>query len=203
MTQNPETKAPATAVELMTELVGADLHDLCDAAESAIQDGGGFGWLQAPERHVMESYWRGVLLVPERELFVARLDGVIAGSAQLQRAPRNNEAQAYVGQLTTFFLAPWARGHGLARRLVEAVEARAIEHDLQAVTLDVRDTQTRAIQLYEAMGYRRWGTNPYYALVDGQWVGGHYYVKPLEEWHPAAGGGAPGSVSGTAGGGAR
>ncbi|MBK1667419.1 hypothetical protein CKO28_05165 [Rhodovibrio sodomensis] len=203
MTQHTETKAPATAVELITELVGADLHDLCDAAESAIQDGGGFGWLKAPERHVMESYWRGVLLVPERELFVARLDGVIAGSVQLQRAPRNNEAQAYVGQLTTFFLAPWARGHGLARRLVEAVEARAIQHDLQAVTLDVRDTQTRAIQLYEAMGYRHWGTNPYYALVDGRWVGGHYYVKPLEAWqarHPERAGGGP-SGGGPSGGG--
>ncbi|MBK1696863.1 GNAT family N-acetyltransferase [Rhodovibrio salinarum] len=189
MTQKPETHAPATAVELMTELIGADLHDLCDAAEAAIEHGGGFGWLYPPERHVMESYWRGVLLVPERELFVARLDGVIAGSAQLQRAPRNNEAQAYVGQLTTFFLAPWSRGHGLARRLVEAVEARAVEHGLKAVQLDVRDTQTRAIQLYEAMGYRRWGSNPYYALVDGQWVGGHYYVKPLEEWRPPRSGG--------------
>lgn len=195
MTQTPETKAPATAVELITELIGADLHDLCDAAESAIQDGGGFGWLRAPERHVMESYWRGVLLVPERELFVARLDGVIAGSAQLQRAPRNNEAQATVGQLTTFFLAPWARGHGLARRLVEAVEARAIAHGLQAVTLDVRATQTRAIQLYEAMGYRRWGTNPYYALVDHAWVGGQYYVKPLENWD-AGRGGPTGGVGG-------
>jgi len=64
MTQNPETKAPATAVELITELVGADLHDLCDAAETAIQEGGGFGWLRAPERHVMESYWRASCWCP-------------------------------------------------------------------------------------------------------------------------------------------
>ncbi len=46
-------------------------------------------------RDVMETYWRGVLLVPERTLFVGRLDGVIAGSAQLVRPPRNNEAQAH------------------------------------------------------------------------------------------------------------
>jgi hypothetical protein len=38
------------------------------------------------------------------------------------------------------------------------------------------------------MGYRRWGTNPYYALVDRAWVGGHYYVKPLEAWQPSPGG---------------
>jgi ribosomal protein S18 acetylase RimI-like enzyme len=183
--------SPEIEVELITELAGSDLHDLCDAAEAAIDDGGGFGWLRRPDRHVMETYWRGVLLVPERELFVARLDGVICGSAQLQRSPRNNEAQAYVGQLNTFFLAPWSRGHGLARMLVEAVEARAVEHGLKAVTLDVRTTQDRAIQLYEAMGYQRWGTNPTYALVDGQWVAGHYYTKRLDD--PVPGGGTGGA----------
>lgn len=191
MTQQQQPKGPDVGVELMTELAGADLHDLCDAAESAIRAGGGFGWLAVPERHVMEAYWRGVLLVPERELFVARLDGVIAGSAQLQRAPRNNEAQAYVGQLTTFFLAPWSRGHGLARQLIESVEARAVEHGLKALTLDVRATQERAIQLYEAMGYRRWGTNPCYALVDGEWVSGHAYFKRLD---PHGSGGPGGGV---------
>ena len=38
-----------------------------------------------------------MLLVPERRLVVGRLDGIIAGSAQLSRAPRNNEAQAFAG----------------------------------------------------------------------------------------------------------
>jgi hypothetical protein len=111
---------PQTAVEQLTGFNAGDLHDLCDAAEAAVLDGGGFGWLKPPPRHVMETYWKGVLLVPERELHVARVDGTIAGSAQLQRPPKNNEAQALTGQLTTFFLAPWARGHGLAERLVES-----------------------------------------------------------------------------------
>ena len=48
-----------------------------------------------PGRRALESYFRGVLLVPERELFVARLNGVIVGSAHLVRPPRNNEAQAF------------------------------------------------------------------------------------------------------------
>lgn len=202
MTQQTRPQSPEIGVELVTDLAGADLHDLCDAAESAIADGGGFGWLRAPERHVMESYWRGVLLVPERELFVARLDGVIAGSAQLQRAARNNEAQAYVGQLTTFFLAPWSRGHGLARRLIEAVEARAVAHGLKALALDVRATQERAIQLYEAMGFQRWGTNPCYALVDGEWVSGHAYTKRLAGRVGGAVGTDGASGAGGAGGGA-
>ena len=87
-----------------------DLEDLCDAAESAILDGGGFGWLKPPPRAVLGRYFRGVVLVPERHLFVGRMDGRVAASVQLQEPPRNNEAQAHAAMLTTLFVAPWARG---------------------------------------------------------------------------------------------
>ena len=170
---------PQTAVEQLTEFNAGDLHDLCDAADAAILDGGGFGWLKPPPRHVMETYWKGVLLVPERALHVARVDGTIAGSAQLQRPPKNNEAQALTGQLTTFFLAPWARGHGLAQRLVESVEAAARAAALRVLNLDVRETQEAAIQVYKKRGYQRWGTHPHYAWVDGRWITGYFYFKDL------------------------
>ncbi len=176
MTDSPP---PATAVEMVSELSRHDLADLCDAAEAAIADGGGFGWVKAPPRHIMEAYWKGVLLVPERRLFVARLDGTVAGSAQLIRPPRNNEAQAFAAQLMSAFLAPWARGHGLARRLVQTVEDTARALGVEVLNLDVRDTQAAAIQLYESLGYRRWGTHPAYARVAGKVMAGHYFWKPL------------------------
>ena len=47
--------------------------------------------------------------------------------------------------------------------------------------LDLRDTQQPAIRLYESMGYKRWGTHPNYALVDGKVVPGHYYYKRLDK----------------------
>ena len=83
------------------------------------------GWLTPPPRSVMEDYWRGVQMIPERHLVVAKLDKVIAGSCQIVRPPRNNEAQAFTCQLTTFFVAPWARGHGLAQMIVERRALRA------------------------------------------------------------------------------
>ena len=159
----------------------ADLHDLCDAADSAIRDGGGFGWVVPPPREVMERFWRGVLIVPERILFIARLDGVIAGSAQLIRPPRNNEAQAHACQLTTAFVAPWARGHKLARNLTLAVQREARSLGFRILNLDVRATQQAALAMYESLGFRRWGSHPYYACVDGQAVAGHYYYKDLTE----------------------
>ena len=169
-----------TSVGQLSEFSAADLHDLCDAAEAAILDGGGFGWLKPPPRDVMETYWKGVLLVPERRLFAARVDGTIAGSGQLWLPAKNNEARAHNAQLTTFFLAPWARGHGLAVRLVAVIEAAARDLGLRVLDLDLRDTQERAIQMYEQLGYVRWGTNPHYARVKDTWLAGHYYYKDLK-----------------------
>ena len=114
-------------VERLTRYSGTDLDDLCEATESAIVEGGGFGWLKPPPRQVLENYWKGVLLVPERRLVVGRLDGMICGSAQLSRAPRNNEAQAMAGTVTSAFVAPWARGHGIGRRIVSEIEQLARE----------------------------------------------------------------------------
>ena len=170
---------PRTAVDQLVAVNGADLHDLCDAADAAIVDGGGFGWLSPPPRQVMETYWKGVLLVPERQLFAARLDGTICGSGQLWLPSRNNEAGARGAQLTTFFLAPWSRGHGLARRLVESIERGARDAGMTVLNLDVRETQEAAIRLYESLGYRRWGTHPHYAWVGERWVAGHFYSKDL------------------------
>jgi len=166
-------------IEQVSELKGADRHDLCDATEAAILDGGGFGWLAPPARQVLETFWQGVLLVPERSLFVGRLDGVIGGSAQLVRPTRNNEAQAHAATLTAAFVAPWARGHGMARALVLAVEEAAHREGFAIVNLDIRETQRAAITLYEQLGYKRWGTHPYYAHVGGQWIAGHFYSKVI------------------------
>lgn len=166
-------------IERVEALRTGELHDLCDAADDAIRAGGGFGWVAPPPRDVMERYWKGVLVVPERILFVARLDGVVAGSAQLVKPPRNNEAQAHTATLTTSFVAPWARGHGLARKLTQAVEDEARRLGIRVLNLDVRETQEAAIALYEDLGFKRWGTHPFYALVDGKRVAGHFYAKEL------------------------
>src|SRR5205823_4784416 len=127
-------------VEHLTQYSGTDLDDLCEATESAIVEGGGFGWLTPPARQVLENYWKGVLLVPERRLVVGRLDGVVAGSAQLSRAPRNNEAQAFAGTVTSAFVAPWARRRGIRRGILLEIESLAREIGLAVLNLDLPDT---------------------------------------------------------------
>jgi ribosomal protein S18 acetylase RimI-like enzyme len=171
--------AVTTSVERLRVFEGDDLEDLCEATVAAIEEGGGFGWVKAPARIVLHSYWNGVLLVPERVLFVARLNGTICGAVQLVAPPKNNEAQAFAAQLTGNFLAPWSRGHGLARRMVEAVEEAARAAGFAVLNLDVRATQEVAIGLYETMGFQRWGEHPAYARVDGKVITGYFYFKRL------------------------
>ncbi len=168
------------AVEIATSIEAHDLEELCEATNAAIVEGGGFGWVQPQDRAVLARHFRGVLLVPDRVLFLARLDGMVVGSAQLLRPPRNNEAQAFAAQLTHAYIAPYARGHGLARKLVERVEQHAASVGFRVLNLDVRETQVRAIALFESLGYIRWGTHPAYARVDGRTVAGHHYYKLLE-----------------------
>lgn len=176
---DPKTSEMAPAsVGRLDAFSGTDLDDLCEAAEAAIPEGG-FGWTRVPPRHVIESYWKGVLLVPERSLFVARLDGALCGAAQLLRPPRHSGGQSFSAHLTTTFVMPWARRRGLGRRLIEAVEGAARRAGMAILNADIRATQLPAIALYESLGYIRWGTHPAYARVAGEVISGHFYFKRL------------------------
>lgn len=173
-------KDPLATVEYINSIAPAELNDLCDATDEAIKAGGGFGWVKLPSRDILERYWKGVLAMPARMMFVARLDGVICGTAQLITPPRNNEAQSFSVILTTNFISPWARGYGLARKLLKEVETKALSEGYSVITLDVRETQQAAISLYESAGFVRFGTNPFYACVDGGIIKGHHYYKVID-----------------------
>ncbi|MDE2582890.1 MAG: GNAT family N-acetyltransferase [Rhodospirillales bacterium] len=179
-TRPASSPGPLRAVERVEEFSDDDLHALCEATHAAIIEGGGFGWVAPPGHRALESYFRGVLLVPERALFLARLNGVVVGAAQLVRPPRNNEAQAFAASLMHSFVAPYARGHGMARLLTVEVEEAARALGYQVLNLDVRETQAAALRLYESLGFVRWGVHPAYARVDGRTVRGFYYYKLLQ-----------------------
>jgi ribosomal protein S18 acetylase RimI-like enzyme len=173
------TPATLTAERIERFTDDADVNAIAEAAAAAILDGGGFGWVKAPKISVLEQYFRGVPLVPERELIVGRMDGIIYGAAMLLLPSRNNEAQSFAATILQNFVAPYARGHGLARLILQKTEERARALNYYILNLDVRETQTAAIALYEAAGFVRWGTHPAYARVKGTVIQGHYYCKRL------------------------
>ena len=167
-------------IELLSSVNKVDLADICNITEQAIKAGGGFGWLKVPPRDILNKYWKGILLVKNRKLIVGRLNNGIAGTVQLMFNPSNNEAQQHICNITSHFVAPWARGHGLAKAMIDKAEAIIKESGSDYVQLDVRETQKAAIQLIKSKGYRQWGINPNYAIVDGKNIKGFYFLKKLK-----------------------
>lgn len=179
MPKQLELKNPKIKIEHMVEIGAVDMNDLCDATEKAIEAGGGFGWVKTPSREVLERYWKGVILVPNRDLFVGRIDGTIAGAAQLISQPSNNEAQIFSAKIISTFVAPWGRGFGLGTQIMVALEKFAKKKGIDVTRLDVRETQKEAIAFFKSCGYEKWGTNPRYAKIKNTVYRGFYFQKDL------------------------
>ena len=92
-------------------------------------------------RRLLSGHASVLVCAPPRE-------GLLAAAVMLYRKG------AAVGRLYSITVAPEARGKGLARALMAACEADAAERGARAVRLEVRSSNSSAIRLYEAGGYR-------------------------------------------------
>ena len=61
-----------------------------------------------------------------------------------------------------------------------ATALKAKQDGFKIINLEVRETQLRAIQLYEQAGYVRSGINPKSVFIDGKYIAGYYYYKELK-----------------------
>jgi putative acetyltransferase len=85
---------------------------------------------------------------PEIFFWTARLQGALIGCAALLRHADGS------GELKSMFIRPAARGLGLAKILLQAVEAKAKELGLSRIDLETGPKSHAALRLYEAAGYR-------------------------------------------------
>ncbi len=167
------------SVEKIDKLSGVDLADLCNITEQAINAGGGFGWLRVPTREILNKYWEKINDDQLSNLIVGRLNNVIAGTLQLTYEAKNIESRKNIAQIKRQFVAPWARGYGLAKSMIDFSEEKAREDNIKSIQLAVRETQEAAVQLFSSKEYNVWGENPYYAFINGSFVKGIYFYKNL------------------------
>ena len=98
------------------------------------------------------------LTPPAGCFLVARLDGRAAGCGALRRL------EPGVGEIKRMWVAPQARGLGLSRRLLAALEEQARGLGFSRVRLDTNRALAEAQALYRSAGYRaieRFNDNPY------------------------------------------
>lgn len=98
-------------------------------------------------------------MTPPSGLFViARLEGEAVGCGGFKRADKAT------GEIKRVWTAPSARGMGVARRMLRALEAAAREAGVKTLRLDTNRALTEAHALYRSEGYReiaRFNDNPY------------------------------------------
>ena len=167
-------------VEVLKKISDIDLADLCNITEQAIRAGGGFGWLSVPTRETLKKYWNGIVLINSKKLIVGRLNKAIAGTLQLSFQTSNNEAQKNIANIHSHFVAPWVRGYGLAKSMIDYASVLSKENNAKCIQLDIRETQDAAIKLFESKGFVKWGENPNYAFIDGKSIKGLYFYKNIE-----------------------
>jgi putative acetyltransferase len=61
------------------------------------------------------------------------------------------------GEVKRMYVRPQARGQGLARRLIETLETKAVEQGCRTFMLETGPTMQEALILYERLGYERRG----------------------------------------------
>ena len=167
------------AVESINQISDIDLADLCSITEQAIKAGGGFGWITIPPIETLKKYWNGLVLIKSNILIVGRLNGNIAGASIISFNPPNNEAQKNISKIQSHFVAPWARGYGLAKAMIDKAIEISKENNKKSIQLDIRETQSAAIKLFENKGFSKWGENPSYAFINGNKIKGLYYYKDI------------------------
>jgi putative acetyltransferase len=87
------------------------------------------------------------LRAPAVTFLVARLDGKAVGCAALVR-------QGGYGEIKRMFVDAAARGQGIARRLLTALESEARRSGLSCLRLETGIRQPEAIRLYRGAGFR-------------------------------------------------
>lgn len=143
--------------------VDRELDELADVLHAVVNAGAGVSFVAPFSKGDARAFWSDTLAGVEagrRLVLVARLQGRIVGTVQLDLATPPN--QAHRAEVVKMLVHPDARRRGLARALMIAVEGAALGAGRTLLTLDTV-TGGNAEALYASLGWIRIGTIPRYA----------------------------------------
>ena len=124
-------------------------------------------------QHLTEAHFADYLADPDRDLFVAELDGAAVGYTMLVAGePSDPDVVAAITarptiELSKVYVLPDAHGRGIAQELMAASIAAARARGASGVWLGVNEENVRANRFYEKSGFARVGTKRF--LVGGRY----------------------------------
>lgn len=146
----------------------------------AVDSGGGMGFLPPLALPEAEAYWDGVAREVDagtRVVLAARVEGELAGSAQLDLCMRPNGLHR--AEVQKVMVHRRHRRRGLGRALMAAVDDAARAHGRTTLYLDTFAHQ-EARRMYEAAGWVHAGDVPAFARTpEGVLAATSYYYRLL------------------------
>jgi ribosomal protein S18 acetylase RimI-like enzyme len=143
--------------------IAAHLDGLAGMLQACILAGASIGFIMPHTFEDSEAFWIRKVLPAVRDgtrlLLVARRNGAIAGSVQLDYdTPANQPHRAEIRKLLVH---PDFRRQGIARAMMAGIEHHARKLQRSLITLDTR-TGDSAEPLYRSLGYQTTGIIPGY-----------------------------------------
>ncbi len=139
------------------------LDDLADILYACVHKGASIGFILPFSEREAQAYWQDKvfpgLQSGDLDLFVAYDRGRVMGTVQLIPAAMPN--QPHRADVAKLLVHPDARRRGLARRLMQALEVRAIALGRTLLVLDTRSSDPSRI-LYQNIGFQIAGEIPQY-----------------------------------------
>jgi ribosomal protein S18 acetylase RimI-like enzyme len=144
--------------------IDRELDMLADVLHAVVHTGAGVSFVVPFSIDEARAFWADAVLpgvrARTRRVLVARVDGRIVGTVQIDLAvPPNQRHRAEVLKLLVH---PTARRRGIARALMVAIERAAQAEGRTLLTLDTW-TGSAAENLYRSLGYTVVGVIPGYA----------------------------------------
>ncbi len=166
-------------IERVEAATNPAVQELAALLVDAIDSGASVSFMAGVTLDEAATWWREKLdaIAPRTVLLVARDEHGIAGTVQLLPSWAPN--QPHRADVAKLIVHRRARGRGIARALMLALETHALQ---QGFTLLLLDTckGTAAEQLYASLGWIRVGEVPHFALnPDRTWCDTVFFYKQL------------------------
>jgi GNAT superfamily N-acetyltransferase len=172
----------AVTIERLTSHTSTrDVSQLAHLLLDAIDSGAGVSFMPGLTDAEAEAWWRSVLdsLTSRAVLLVARDEQGIVGTVQLQPAWAPN--QPHRADVAKLIVHRRARGRGVARALMRALEEAAVSAGFTLLVLDTCEASA-AERLYRSLGWVRVGVVPGFALnPDGSMCDTVFFYKSLQQ----------------------
>jgi acetyltransferase len=156
------------------------LPELIELLKDTVESGASVGFIPPLGEGEARQYWQGVFRNVKQGthiLLVAREDGRVVGSVQLELATKANALHR--AEVQKLFVLQSQRRRGTGRTLMQAIEQVAHEHKRTLLVLDTREGDV-AEKLYRKIGYQEVGVIPAYALnANGELDGTIIFYKTL------------------------